>query len=112
MTTLDPAASTVVLIDLQVRLMPAIEGATAVIANARRLRDAAGLLAVPVLYTEQNPKGLGPTVPELASNAAPVVSKMTFDASRADDFARAADGRSQIVVAGVEAHICVLQTVL
>jgi nicotinamidase-related amidase len=112
MRTLDAAASTLLLIDLQARLMPAIEGAAAVIANARRLRDAAGLLAVPLLYTEQNPRGLGPTVPEVASNSAPVIRKMSFDASRAPDFPAAGNGRSQLVVVGVEAHVCVLQTVL
>jgi nicotinamidase-related amidase len=108
----DPAAATLLLIDLQTRLMPAIEGSAAVIANARRLRDAAVMLDVPLLYTEQNPKGLGPTVADVASNSAPVVRKMSFDASKAADFPPPAAGRPQLVVVGCEAHICVLQTVL
>jgi nicotinamidase-related amidase len=112
MSALDPAASTLLLIDLQARLMPAIDGAAAVIGNARRLRDAAGLLDVPLLYTEQNPRGLGPTVAEVASNSAPVIRKMSFDASREPDFPAVGNGRSQLVVVGVEAHVCVLQTVL
>jgi nicotinamidase-related amidase len=112
MSALDPAASTLLLIDLQARLMPAIDGAAAVIANARRLRDAAGMFEVPLLYTEQNPRRLGPTVPDVASNAAPVIRKMSFDAARAPDFPAAVDGRGQWVVVGAEAHVCVLQTVL
>jgi nicotinamidase-related amidase len=112
MPTLDRAAATLLLIDFQARLMPAIDGGAAVIANARRLRDAAGMLDVPLLYTEQNPKGLGSTVPEVASNSAPVVRKMSFDASLAPDFPEAPEGRPQLVVLGCEAHICVLQTVL
>lgn len=106
-------AATLLLIDLQARLMPAIEGAGAIIANARRLRDAATMLDVPLVYTEQNPKGLGTTIPEVASNAAPVVRKMGFDASRAPEFPDALPaGRAQLIVVGCEAHICVLQTVL
>jgi nicotinamidase-related amidase len=112
MLTLDPAAGTLLLIDLQARLMPAIEGGREVIANAKRLRDAAALLGVPLLYTEQNPKGLGATVPEVASNSAPVVRKMTFDASAAPNFPAAPPDRPQLVVAGCEAHVCVMQTVL
>ena len=92
--------------------MPAIAGREEVLANARRLRDAALMLSVPLLYTEQNPKGLGATVPEVASNAAPVVRKMMFDASKAADFPASPRERPQMVVVGCEAHVCVLQTVL
>jgi nicotinamidase-related amidase len=112
MPLLDPDSATLVLIDLQAKLMPAIEGGAAVIANARRLRDAAVALDVPFFYTEQNPKGLGPTLPELASNSAPVVRKMSFDASRAPDFPMPSAVRPQLLLAGCEAHVCVLQTAL
>ena len=65
--------------------MPAIAGAEEVVANAGRLLAAAEELHVPVLSTEQNPKGLGSTVPELArpDDPHPVVAKMTFDSCRA-----------------------------
>ena len=53
--------SALLLVDFQSRLMPVIEGAAAVLDNARRLVDAAQLLGVPLLFTEQNAKGLGPT---------------------------------------------------
>lgn len=110
MRLLDPAGSILLLIDLQDRLMPAIEGGAAVLANARRLLDAGRLLDVPVLATEQNPKGLGPTVPALAG--APRVAKMTFDALRSPGVLDRLPETLVPVVAGCEAHVCVLQTVL
>ncbi len=110
--TIDVRTSTLLLIDFQAKLMPAIhEGATAV-ANARRLVDAAAMLDVPTLFTEQNPKGLGSTVTELAPDPSLIVNKMTFDACGELSFLpRLGEGRA-IVVAGCEAHVCVLQTVL
>jgi nicotinamidase-related amidase len=71
------------------------------------------MLGVPILFTEQNAKGLGATVPELAARAnGPVAHKLTFDASRGPGFADMLSERPDIVVAGCEAHVCVLQTVL
>ena len=108
-------SSGLLLIDLQARLMPAIAEAETVIANARRLLTAARLLALPVILTEQNPKGLGPTVPELlaeAGNEGAILSKQSFDACRARGFFEQLPGRAEIVVAGCEAHVCVLQTAL
>ena len=106
-------SSTLLLIDFQAKLMPAIDGAAFAVANAGRLLGAAQMLGVPVLFTEQNVNGLGATVPELASRAnGPVAHKMTFDACRAAGFADMLADRSDIVVTGCEAHVCVLQTVL
>jgi len=93
--------------------MPAIEDGAAVVVNAKRLMQAAELFEVPVLVTEQNPRGLGPTVPELSPRApARVAVKMTFDACRAPGFLDRLSARSDVVVAGCETHVCVLQTVL
>ena len=112
MLTIDARASALLMIDFQAKLMPAIDRGEAVIANARRLSGAAAILGVPALFTEQNAKGLGPTVAELAPDASLVVHKMAFDACREPDFLpRLGEGRS-LVVAGCEAHVCVLQTVL
>lgn len=112
MLTLDRECSALLVIDFQSRLMPAIEGGAAAIANARRLVSAAGMLGVPVLFTEQNPKGLGSTLPELAPDTCAVSRKMTFDAGRAPGcLERVPEGRA-VVAAGCEAHVCVLQTVL
>ncbi len=112
MLAMDARASTLLLIDFQAKLMPAIEEAGAAIANARRLAEAAAMLGVPVLYTEQYAKGLGPTVPELAPDPSLIVHKVTFDACLEPEFPpRLAEGHA-IIVAGCEAHICVLQTAL
>lgn len=118
MRTIDRRTSALLVVDFQAKLMPAIADGAAVLANARRLLDAAALLGVPAIATEQNARGLGPTVPELAdgagaaSAARTVVPKMTFDACRAPGFLDALQGRPIVVVAGCEAHVCVLQTVL
>jgi len=115
MTAIARASSALLLIDLQARLMPAIAEAETVVLNARRLLTAARLLALPVMLTEQNPKGLGPTVPELlaeAGNESSILAKQHFDACRAPGFFEVLPGRAQIVVAGCEAHVCVLQTAL
>ena len=112
MPTLDPARSRLLVIDLQARLMPAIEGAEAVIANAGRLVAAAGLLGVPVLHTEQNPRGLGPTVPGLGATSDTTLAKTNFDATREPGALERLAPDRDLVVAGCEAHVCVLQTVL
>lgn len=108
-----PETSVLLLIDFQTRLMPAISGADALLANARRLAQAAKLLGVPILATEQNPQGLGRTVEALAPFAEAALSKSYFDATqepRWPEFLPAA--RPHLVVAGCEAHVCVLQTVM
>ena len=105
--------STLLLIDLQQRLMPVIHDHEAVVARAARLAEAARLLHVPVRATEQNPAGLGPTVPTLAGYPQEVLAKTTFSAAREPGFAALLPaGAGEIVVAGCEAHVCVLQTVL
>ena len=111
MPLINAANTILVIIDFQTRLMPAIHGGARIAANARRLVDAAKLLAVPVLMTEQNPAGLGPTVPELAGSG-PVVTKMSFDACGSPNFLEALAGDKDLVICGCEAHVCVGQTVL
>ncbi len=103
--------SALLVVDLQARLVPAIADGAAVVAQAGRLMRVAERLGVPVLLTEQNPKGLGATVPELAAGAHPVLEKRAFSATRAEGFSAALPDRPQVVVAGCEAHVCVLQTV-
>ena len=94
--------------------MPVIAGADEVVANAGKLLAAAEELGVPVVSTEQNPKGLGPTVPELArpDGAHPVVAKMTFDSCRAGSLMESLPPGHHVVMAGAEAHVCILQTAL
>lgn len=110
MRTIDPAASALLVVDVQARLMPAIPGADAIVANLRCLLAVAAMLDVPAMVTEQNPGGLGPTVPGLAAGV-PVLHKMAFDACRDGGLVRLPD-RPALVVGGCETHVCVLQTVL
>jgi nicotinamidase-related amidase len=110
---LTASGSALLLVDLQQRLVPVIAGGDAVVANAVRLATAAGLLDVPVCATEQNPAGLGPTVEPLAEFPQLVLAKTAFGAVGEPGFATLLPpGTEEIVVAGAEAHICVLQTVL
>jgi nicotinamidase-related amidase len=113
MLTIDRDRSALLIIDFQQRLMPAIEEGAAAVANARRLLQAAEMLRVPILFTEHNAGGLGPTVAELAGFAeGRLAHKITFDACRMPRFLDRLEDRRDIVVAGCEAHVCVLQTAL
>jgi nicotinamidase-related amidase len=103
----------VLLVDFQQRLVPAIHGTETVIARAVRLAEAAQLLGVPVCATEQYPEGLGPIVPPLAAYPQNVVAKTAFSATEAPGFGMLLPpGTAEVVVAGCETHVCVLQTVL
>ncbi len=113
MLTIGRDTSALLLIDFQSRLMPAIEGGAAAVANAGRLLNAARMLEIPVLVTEQNAKGLGPTVPELLPNSDDsVFHKMSFDACRMPGFLDRLPERRHLVIAGCETHVCVMQTAL
>jgi nicotinamidase-related amidase len=112
MPVIDRARSALLIVDFQTRLMPAIEDGEAAVANARRLIDGAELFDIPILVTEQNAAGLGATVAALRCATARLVHKMTFDACRMPDFLAALPDRPDLVVAGCETHVCVLQTVL
>lgn len=111
MPLISASNSRLVIVDFQLRLMPAIHDGARILANARRLVDAAALLAVPVLLTEQNPAGLGVTVPELADSGR-IVTKMSFDSCAEPAFLEALAGDDELILCGCEAHVCVGQTVL
>jgi len=113
MLTIDRATSNLLIVDFQARLMPAIEDGAAAVANTQRLLRAAQMFDVPILFTEHNATGLGPTLPNLAVHAkGRIAPKMTFDACRNAGFLERLGVRPAVVVAGCEAHVCVLQTVL
>ena len=113
MPAIERSTSILLIIDFQSRLMPAIKDGAALVGNARRLIDAAEMFAVPVLFTEENAGGLGATLPELlARGKHRIAHKMTFDACRTAGFVELLAGRPNVVVAGCEVHVCVLQTVL
>ena len=76
-----------------------------------RLVEGAGILGVPVIATEQYPKGLRHTAPEVGlPEAVAPVEKSVFSAARAEGFDL--QGRDQVLVCGIEAHVCVMQTAL
>ncbi|MBM1173866.1 isochorismatase family protein [Microvirga arabica] len=112
MLTIDPKRSLLLVVDFQARLMPAIHEGEAAVRNARRLIEAAQMIDVPRLFTEQNAKGLGPTAQELHVEEDRLVHKQYFDACREDGFLDRVPVDGHIVVVGCEAHVCVQQTVL
>lgn len=123
---LEAQRSILVVIDLQGKLVEMVERSSAVLEATRRLIVLAGLFDVPVILTEQYPKGLGPTHPlvQAAYDALPgwkrYLDKTSFgccgDPSFMAALAEARPGLSpdwrQVVVAGIETHVCVMQTVL
>jgi nicotinamidase-related amidase len=107
--------SKLLVVDVQEKLLPLIPVAEQLTNNCRRLIEGARILSVPTFVTEQYPKGLGGTVPELAALLPSAPSKVRFSCAEVLNWGTAADQpdeRDQIVVAGMEAHVCVLQTVL
>jgi len=102
MPAINRKRSILLVVDFQSRLMPAIEDGASVIRNAKRLLDAAKLLDVQVLFTEQNAKGLGGTLPGLLSGTGQIAHKMTFDACRAPDFLKMLPSGHDVVVSGCE----------
>jgi nicotinamidase-related amidase len=112
--------SALLVVDVQGKLVSLIDDHRRIVWNIRRLIDGAGVLGVPVAATEQYPKGLGPTTPELTAALAgqtqplPIQSKMAFSCGECGEvFARfRSQARNKILVAGIEAHVCVQQTVL
>ncbi|PYQ40090.1 MAG: hypothetical protein DMF77_19490 [Acidobacteria bacterium] len=116
-SVLRPDRTAVVVVDLQEKLLPAIANREAIVRNAVLLLRLADVLALPVLLTTQYSRGLGPTVPEVLAavpGAAPL-DKVSFGCFGNPEFLdrlKALDGRDQLVVAGIESHICVAQTVL
>lgn len=115
MNAMSAQGCTLVLVDFQQRLMPAIAGADEVLAQATLLARAAQVLGIRTLGTEQNPAGLGPSVESLRQFCESALSKMHFDAC-ADGLSaliRGAEGSTgDVVLAGCEAHVCLLQTAL
>lgn len=105
------------IIDLQERLVPAINGSAELIKNTAKLIRGLGILSVPMLVTQQYTKGLGMTVPEIVKAFGEDFSyydKISFSCVMDERISQAiaASGRKSIIICGVEAHICVLQTVI
>ena len=104
------------IVDIQGKLAHAMHGKEQLFTNVQKLIKGVRVLGIPVLWAEQYPKGLGPTVPEVAALLPDLqpISKMSFSCCRDDSFMQAlqAARRKQILIAGIEAHVCVYQTAL
>ena len=108
---LDRARTALVVVDVQEGFRPVIAGFDELVRNTGILIEAARALGLPIVVSEQYPRGLGETVPEVAEHLgdAPRLEKVVFSAARADGFDLG--GREQILVCGIETHVCVSQTV-
>lgn len=105
-----------VIIDLQGKLWNVMDEKEALLENAIKLIKGLRILEVPIILTEQNPKGLGPTLDEITRIVPETrpVPKFSFNCCLNDEFMRDLTGlkRKQILICGIEAHICVYQTSL
>ncbi len=112
---LDASKASLLLVDIQERLLPAMAAPDQVVAKSQILMTAAQTLGLPVTISEQYPKGLGHTVSSLQSNEATTFEKLTFSCWRDEAMKQHfinfhESGRPLVIVAGIEAHVCVLQT--
>lgn len=112
-TLIDPAQSTLLIIDLQERLLPAIDGHAEVLDNATRLLRGAESLSIATCATEQLPARLGPTAaPIKAQLRGPLLEKSRFGAATDPQLIDALGGRREVILLGTETHVCVLQSAL
>jgi len=107
---LERGRAALLVVDVQEAFRPAVPGFEAVAASSATLVRGAGALGVPVVVSEQYPKGLGATAPEVAEHLDGIarLEKTVFSAARADGFDL--DGRDQVLLCGIETHVCVSQT--
>lgn len=105
-----------VLVDVQGKLARIVHESEKMIENVNRLIQGLRMMGIPIVWLEQYPEGLGPTHEEVAKHLEGLepISKITFDACKNPDFVQAVEktGRRQVLLAGIETHICVYQTAL
>jgi nicotinamidase-related amidase len=113
-TQMSAADTAVLVIDVQEKLIDKIFDHGALVRNIRFLLDVAKLLGVPAQATEQYPRGLGPTVPELAKYFAERPDKVAFSSCAVPSVVEALHrgARTKVVLTGIETHVCVLNTAL
>lgn len=107
--------SSLILIDVQARLLPGIYEADKLVSKCDALVELAQALSIPVYATEQYPDGVGPTVEQLQTRvgADEFVGKTFFSCVSAPEFAGKLDEiKEQVIICGMEAHACVLQSAL
>lgn len=113
---LKPSNTALVIIDIQSKLWNVMFEKEALLENAQKLVKGMQVLGIPIILTEQNPRGLGPTVPELMQLIPDVkpLPKFSFSCCQDPGFHQALRSlnRKQILICGIESHICVYQTTL
>jgi nicotinamidase-related amidase len=115
---LDAAACALIVVDIQEKLLPPIFNKEAMVRNSQLLIRLAKILSIPAMVTTQYSKGLGNTVPEIASLLTEVqtIDKMEFGCFGSDEFRsglkKLPGNRNTVLLCGMEAHICVTQTAL
>lgn len=105
-----------VVTDFQEKLARAMHDKEALVENAVKMIKGAKVLGLPILWTEQNPDGLGPTIPEVAELLTDFqpITKLSFSCCGEESFMEELERRDQdqILIMGIEAHVCVYQTVM
>jgi nicotinamidase-related amidase len=103
-----------VVIDMQGKLAQSMHCRELLFENVQKIIKGAQVLGMPMLMTEQNPKGLGPTVPEIADLVPGVrrIPKLSFSCCSDESFSKELSGlqRRQVLLSGIEAHVCLYQT--
>jgi nicotinamidase-related amidase len=101
-------------IDVQEKVIPLVRNHERIVANVSRLVAGARILNVPILATEQYPRGLGPTVRPLAEQLDPPPEKTAFSCGGCGPAMKTLRdlGMDKVLLAGIEAHVCVQQTAL
>lgn len=103
-----------VVIDVQDKLVGVMHRPETLLANIQKIIKGTQILEIPILWTEQYPEGLGPTVPPIAGLLSGIepISKRSFSCAASERFMRAlkATKRKQVLLAGIESHVCVYQT--
>ncbi len=115
-TALTTDSVVLVLIDFQERLFPVMHEKEKLLRSVLKLIQGAKVLEIPIIMTEQYPKGLGPTLPEIRELLPDVkpIEKVCFDCCDEGAFGESLESlkRKQVLIAGIEAHICVYQTAM
>ena len=112
MMKIDSATSTLIFIDLQERLLPAIDQSSEVLAQCIRIARIAKILKVPTIATEQSPQSLGGNTAGIKLFCEQTIAKTHFNACLDGLIEELPQGRQQLILAGCETHVCLMQTAL
>ena len=116
MKSLSTQDSVLIVVDMQERLISKISDKHTVISNAVTLIKSARILNIPIIITEQYPKGLGPTIPEIKDLIVPwqPIDKICFSCFGSNDFSKQMKGlgKNNLILCGIESHVCITQTTL